>query len=101
MQRIQPEAIYFNLHKADFIGLNNYIDQVDWLGLMSVNLVPNDIWAAYTNVIRDGVDLFVPSVIAMLGRTIRLKLRLTCTQIIYAKQLLANSSSTATIQVMH
>ena len=32
--------------KADFVGLNNYIDQVDLLGLMSVNLAPNDIWAA-------------------------------------------------------
>ena len=49
--------------KADFVGLNNYIDQVDWLCLMSVNLVPDDIWAAYVNIIREGVDLFVPSVI--------------------------------------
>ena len=30
---------------------------------MSVNLVPDDIWAAYINIIREGVDLFVPSVI--------------------------------------
>ena len=49
--------------KADFVGLNHYVYQVDWLGLMSVNLVPNDIWAAYINIIRKGVDLFVPSVI--------------------------------------
>ena len=45
--------------KADFVGLNNCVEQVDWLGLMSVNLVPDDIWAAYTNIIREGVDLFV------------------------------------------
>ena len=37
---------------------------MDSLGLMSVNLVPDDIWAAaYINIIREGVDLFVPSVI--------------------------------------
>ena len=32
--------------KAAFVGLSNYVEQVDWLGLMSVNLVPDDIWAA-------------------------------------------------------
>ena len=36
--------------KGDFVGLSNYIDQVDWLGLMSVDLVLNDIWVAYTNI---------------------------------------------------
>ena len=38
--------------KADYAGFNNYMNQVDWLGLMSVNLVPNTIWAAYTNKIE-------------------------------------------------
>ena len=45
--------------KADFVSLSNYTDQVDWLGLMYVNVVPNDILAAYINVIRDGVDLYL------------------------------------------
>ena len=31
--------------KTDFVGLNIYVEQVDWLGLMSVNQVPDDIWA--------------------------------------------------------
>ena len=55
---IRPTTIYLN--KSDFVGLNNYVEQVDWLGLMSVNLLPDDIWAAYINIIREGVDLFVP-----------------------------------------
>ena len=46
--------------KTDYVGLNNYMDQVDWFGLMSVNKEPNSIWAAYTNKIRERVDLFVP-----------------------------------------
>ena len=29
--------------KLDFVGLNDYTDRVDWLDLMSVNLVPSDI----------------------------------------------------------
>ena len=73
--------------KADFISLNNYVEQVDWLGLMSVNLVPDDIWAAYINIIREGVDLFVPSVIdsSNVRPTLRLQLTLCYTQIIYSQ----------------
>ena len=62
----QPTDIpykHYTWDKAVFVDLNNYIGEVDWLGLMSVNLLPNDIWAAYTNIIRKGVDRFAPSVI--------------------------------------
>ena len=72
----------------DFIAFNFYIYPPDWFVLMSVNLVSNDIWAAYINIIREGVDLFVPSFIdsTMLCQTLRLQIRLNPTLIIYARQ---------------
>ena len=59
---IRPTNAIFGT-RPTLLVLLIYIDQLDWLGLISVNLVHNDIWAACTNFISEGVDLFVPSVI--------------------------------------
>ena len=45
--------------KGDFVGFNDYIDRVDWLNLMSISLVPTDVWAAYIDIIREEVDIFL------------------------------------------
>ena len=36
----------FLWHEADYDGMNLYPYEVDWYGMLSVNLCPNDLWLA-------------------------------------------------------
>jgi len=36
----------FLWHEADYDGMNSYLSAVDWYGILSVNLSPNDLWSA-------------------------------------------------------
>ena len=49
------------LHEANYDGMNLYLSAVDWYGMMSVNLFPNDLWLAVHDKIYEAATLFVPT----------------------------------------
>jgi len=50
----------FLWHEADYDGMNSYLSAVDWYGILSVNLSPNDLWLALRDKIYEAATLFVP-----------------------------------------
>ena len=51
----------FLWHEADYGGMNLYLSEVDWYGMLSVNLSPNDLWSALRDKIYEAANLFVPT----------------------------------------
>lgn len=50
----------YNWHKADYQGMSDYLDTVDWFGMLTTNLTPDSLWHAFDTVLRAAVDAFVP-----------------------------------------
>jgi len=50
----------FLWHEADYDGMNLYLSAVDWYGMLTVNLSPNDLWSALRDKIYEAANLFVP-----------------------------------------
>jgi len=50
----------YDWSKADFDSMSDYIGAMDWFALLSVNLTPDSLWAAFTDVLQKAVDLYVP-----------------------------------------
>jgi len=51
----------FLWNEADYDGMNLYLSGVDWYGMLSLNLSPNDLWSALRDKIFEAATLFVPT----------------------------------------
>lgn len=47
--------------KADYQAMAQHLHGVDWLAMLSTNLTPNTLWAAFTEVLQEVVSKFVPT----------------------------------------
>jgi hypothetical protein len=47
--------------KMDVTAMSNYLSNIDWLYLLSVNLSSDALWSAFCGVINNAVDMFVPA----------------------------------------
>ena len=52
---------FYLWRKADFLGMSNYLSQVNWLQMLTVNLEPNALWKAFRDILYDAIDRYVPS----------------------------------------
>jgi len=55
------DNMHFLWHEADYDGMNSYLPAVDWYGILSINLSPNDLWSALHDKIHTAATLFVPT----------------------------------------
>ena len=44
-------------------GMSNYLTDIDWQYLLSVNLTDNSLWAGFHSVLLEAIEFHVPSVI--------------------------------------
>lgn len=52
-------SVYFNFTKVDYGGFNNYLLKVNWINIYHLSDI-DDILAFFYDILRHGVDLFVP-----------------------------------------
>ena len=50
----------YNWYKADYESLHVYLSSIDWQALVCLNPSAISTWNAYTSVMRQAIDLFVP-----------------------------------------
>jgi hypothetical protein len=50
----------YNWQQADWCGFNNFLNSVDWIYVLSVNLTVDLLWAAFCDILNLGISLFVP-----------------------------------------
>jgi hypothetical protein len=55
----QPDIRYL-WNEADYPALCNYLYNVDWVSLLSVNFTADCIWTAFCEIIDEAVELYVP-----------------------------------------
>jgi len=46
--------------KADFDGMSEYLQDVDWLSMLTTNLSADSLWNAFSQEINKAIDIFVP-----------------------------------------
>jgi len=46
--------------RADYGGMSNYINAVNWYDMLATNLIADSLWAAFSDVLQTAVDIFVP-----------------------------------------
>ena len=49
-----------NWKQADFAGISQYLLDIDWLYLLSVNLTTESLWSAFSDILNDAISIFVP-----------------------------------------
>ena len=58
---IPVEKTFYLWQDSDFISMEHFLSCVDWYQLLTVNLTANyDLCSAFTTVLQQSVDLFVP-----------------------------------------
>jgi len=45
---------------ADFVSMTQFLNHVDWYLLLTVNFTANSLWHAFTAVLQQAVDMFMP-----------------------------------------
>ena len=56
--KMYTKYLWRNAHN---VSMSDYLTAVDWLGILTVNLTANDLWSAFTGILRTAIDLFVPT----------------------------------------
>jgi hypothetical protein len=46
--------------QADFAGISQYLLDIDWLYMLSVNLTTESLWSAFSDVLNNAINIFVP-----------------------------------------
>ena len=59
-QCINVQRKFYDWQKADWSGFNDYICQIDWLSILTVNLTVDSLWEAFCHILNLGIDQFVP-----------------------------------------
>jgi len=47
--------------KADFDGMSEYLQEVDWLSMLTTNLTADSLWNTFSQEINKAIEIFVPS----------------------------------------
>ena len=47
---------YYDWKNADFAGISQYLSSVDWAQVLSVNLTPDSLWTAFTEIMQIAIE---------------------------------------------
>lgn len=56
----QPTIKRYRWCDADYNGMRDYLSNYDWANLFTVNTTVDTMWVAFSNVIREVIDMYVP-----------------------------------------
>ena len=60
MQSCKHAETVYDWQHADFDSMANFLRTVDWHGMVSCNLTADTLWAAFSALLQDAMDRFVP-----------------------------------------
>ena len=56
-----PDGLRYLWREADYTGLANYFNTVNWFNMLTTNLTPDSLWGAFTNTLNSAIQNFVPA----------------------------------------
>ena len=68
-----PTITVNDFKAADFMSLNNYLSAVNWQEILANTHDVQDMWAIFTAVLDDAIDMFVPTSVVKLNRRTNLR----------------------------
>jgi len=57
----QQQQVSYDWREADLTSMSYYLNSVDWLQLLSVNLTADSLWTAFTDILKGAIAKFVPT----------------------------------------
>jgi len=55
----QQQQVSYDWRVTDFTGMSYYLNSVDWLQMLSVNLTADSLWTAFTHILKEAIVEFV------------------------------------------
>jgi len=60
MSEAVVEKTMYLWQDADYVSMAQFLNHVDWYQLLTVNFTANSLWDAFTAILQQAVDMFVP-----------------------------------------
>ena len=57
-----PDSLWYLWREADYTGIANFFNTVNWFNMLTTNLTPDSLWGAFTETLNSAIQNFVPSI---------------------------------------
>ena len=57
-----PDGLRYLWREADYTGLANYFNTVNWFNMLTTNITPDSLWEAFANILNSAIKNFVPAI---------------------------------------
>ena len=57
-----PDGLRYLWRDADYTGIANYFNTVNWLNMLTTNLTPDSLWGAFTDTLNRAIQNCVPAI---------------------------------------